>query len=326
MTEVPSSVTADVSDVPSFGTAANGPPTFPRAPHHHDLRRARPARRRRLADWCATVAMVGAFVLVAIPLVLVVGYVVRRGSAVVDLPFLTEEIPRSYRADGPGMGPAVVGTLLVTGCAALLAIPTGVLGAIYLSEYGRGSRLAGVVRFLTDVMTGVPSIVAGLFVYTVWVTRFEAQTGFAASLALACLMLPVVVRSTEEMLRLVPDDLRAASHALGARVWRTTLGVVVPAALPGIISGAMLAIARAAGETAPIVLVAGITFRTNWDLFEGQNTTLAAQIFRNAVRPFEGAQDRAFGAAFTLIVIVFAFTVAARVLSSRFAPGAGRPG
>ena len=274
--------------------------------------------RRRWANRMANVGMVGAFFVAAIPLALVIGYVVAKGGQVLDIPFLVEDIPGSYQRIGPGMGPAIVGTIVITGAASALSIPLGILGAVYLNEYGKQNRLARLIRFLTDVMTGVPSIVMGVFIYIIWVLQFEAQTGIAGALALACLMLPIVVRTTEEMLRLVPDELRQASTALGARTWRTTLTVVLPAALPGITSGAMLAVARAAGETAPIILVTGLTFGANWNLFEGQNTTLSAQIFRNAARPFEGAQLRAYGAALTLVAIVFLFTVLSRIVASRF--------
>lgn len=276
------------------------------------------APRRRAADVAATAAMVVSVLVAAVPLALIIGYVLVKGGSVVDMAFLTETIPNSYRRVGPGMGPAIVGTVLITGAASLLAIPFGVLGAVYLNEYGRDRRTARLIRFLTDVMTGVPSVVMGVFIYVVWVVPRASQTGFAGALALACLMLPIVVRTTEEMLRLVPDELRLASVALGARTWRTTLTVVLPAALPGITSGAMLAVARAAGETAPIILVTGLTFHTNWNLFDGNNTTLAAQIFRNASQPYDAAQARAYGAALTLIVLVFACTVIARVISARF--------
>lgn len=275
--------------------------------------------RRRFADLAATVAMIASFAVAAVPLAMIIGYVFSKGGRVLDLAFLTETIPNSYRRVGPGMGPAIIGTVLITAAASLMAIPLGVLGAIYLNEYGRQNGLARTIRFMTDVMTGVPSVVMGVFIYVVWVLRFNEQTGFAGALALACLMLPIVIRATEEMLKLVPDELRQASLALGARRWRTTLTVVLPAALPGITSGAMLAVARAAGETAPIILVTGLTFDTNWNLFEGDNTTLAAQIFRNAAQPYEGAQLRAYGAAFTLILLVFTCTIVARVISSRFA-------
>jgi len=274
--------------------------------------------RRRVTNVVATVAMVGSFAVAAIPLALIIGYVFVKGGQVVDLAFLTESIPNSYRRVGPGMGPAVVGTALITAAASALSIPLGVLGAIYLNEYGKQNRLARTIRFMTDVMTGVPSVVMGVFIYVVWVLRFKEQTGFAGALALACLMLPIVVRTTEEMLRLVPDELRLASLALGARQWRTTLTVVLPAALPGITSGAMLAVARAAGETAPIMLVTGLTYHANWNLFEGNNTTLASQIFRNAGQPYEAAQLRAYGAAFTLILLVFGCTLLARLISRRF--------
>jgi phosphate transport system permease protein len=276
------------------------------------------APRRRAADVAATAAMVVSVLVAAVPLALIIGYVLVKGGSVVDTAFLTETIPNSYRRIGPGMGPAIVGTVLITGAASLLAIPLGVLGAVYLNEYGRDRRTARLIRFLTDVMTGVPSVVMGVFIYVVWVVPRASQTGFAGALALACLMLPIVVRTTEEMLRLVPDELRLASVALGARTWRTTLTVVLPAALPGITSGAMLAVARAAGETAPIILVTGLTFHANWNLFDGNNTTLAAQIFRNASQPYDAAQARAYGAALTLIVLVFACTVLARVISARF--------
>lgn len=274
--------------------------------------------RRRMADAVATAAMVLAVLVAAVPLAMIIFYVVAKGGSVVDVAFLTETIPNSYRRIGPGMGPAIVGTVLITGAASLLAIPLGVMGAVYLNEYGGKSRPARVIRFMTDVMTGVPSVVMGVFIYVIWVVPRESQTGFAGALALACLMLPIVIRTTEEMLRLVSNDLRLASMALGARTWRTTLTVVLPAALPGITSGAMLAVARAAGETAPIILVTGLTFHTNWNLFDGNNTTLAAQIFRNATQPYDAAQARAYGAALTLIVLVFACTVVARLISSRF--------
>jgi phosphate transport system permease protein len=148
------------------------------------------------------------------------------------------------------------------------------------------------------------------------VLHFEKQTAFAGSLALAALMLPIVIRSTEEMLRLVPDELRQGSTAMGAHRWRTTVFVVLPAALPGITSGAMLAVARAAGETAPLIFTIGLTYTTSWKLFSA-NTALSAQIFKNASQPFPGAVDRAWGAALTLVALVFILTIAARILSSR---------
>jgi len=211
----------------------------------------------------------------------------------------------------------VLGTLLITGAATLIAVPLGVLGAVYLNEYGKKKRLASLIRFMTNVMTGVPSIVMGLFIYVTWVLRFGVS-GFAGSLALACLMLPVVIRSSEEMLKLVPDELRQASYALGNRKWRTILTVVLPAAVGGITSGCMLAVARAAGETAPLLFTIGFTTRFNPNIFTGANTALPVQIFRGALEPYDGIQQRAWAAALTLILIVFLFTVIARLISSRF--------
>ena len=283
-----------------------------------DLRGRSLGAGRRIRNNLATVAMALALLLAVIPLGLVVYYVIAKGAGVINADWFTEDIVNRARRAGGGMRPAIVGTLVITGAAALLAIPLGVLGAIYLNEYGKQKPLARVVRTMADVMTGVPSIVMGLFIYVTVVLVTKSQSGFAAALALACLMLPVVIRSTEEILRLVPDELRQASAALGARRWRTTLTVVLPAALSGITSGAMLAIARAAGETAPVVVTAGLTFGTNWSL-AGPNTALPVQIFSNASQPFAPAQDRAWGAALTLMVIVLTFTIIARLISSRFA-------
>jgi phosphate transport system permease protein len=281
---------------------------------------ARPPFRRRVADHVATALMVASAIVTGIFLVAVVSYLVQKGADIISWEFLTEDIPRNARVSGGGIWPAIVGTFVITAAAAVLAIPLGILGAVYLNEFGKQNRLATFIRFMSDVMTGVPSIVMGLFIYTIWVVRVKEFSGLAAALALACLMLPIVIRSTEEMLKLVPDELRHASQALGARTWRTTLTVVLPAALSGIVSGCMLAIARAAGETAPIVFVAGIVFESNWSL-SGQNVALPVLIFRNASQPFPGAQERAWGAALTLVAIVFAFTLLSRLVSRRFSTG-----
>ncbi|MEW6152780.1 MAG: phosphate ABC transporter permease PstA [Actinomycetota bacterium] len=272
---------------------------------------------RRYRNRLATLLICGAVVIAAVPLGLVLMYVIRKGGAIVDVPFLTRDIPVSSRRPGPGMGPAIVGTLLITLGAAAMAIPLGVFAAVYVNEYGKGSRFAAAVRFLSDVMAGVPSIVMGLFIYTVWVITF-GQSGFAGAMALGALMLPIVIRSTEAMLKLVPNDLREGSAALGATRSRTILTVVLPAALPGITSGALLAIARAAGETAPLLFTIGAARTLNLSLFEGVNTALSTQIFANAQQPFLPAQDRAWGAALTLIVLVLVLTVLGRLISSRF--------
>lgn len=275
------------------------------------------SRMRKARNATATVLVWFAVLLAVAPLGLVMYHVLRKGLAAMSLDFFTKPIPITSRLPGPGMGPAIVGTLLITGAATALAVPLGVLAAIYLNEYGKRNRLATVIRFLSDVMAGVPSIVMGLFIYTVWVLRF-GQAGIAGALALACLMLPIVIRTTESILALVPVDLREASAALGATPSRTILGVVLPAALPGITSGALLAVARAAGETAPLLFTIGAAREINLHLTRGANTALSAQIFGNAQLPFVGAQQRAWGAALTLIALVVLLTTIARVVSARF--------
>lgn len=282
-----------------------------------DLSRGALSKRRRIVDGLAQGAIWFAVALAVIPIALVMYYVIAKGAKVIDYGFLTGRLPRQLANPGGGIGPAIAGTLLMTGIASLVAIPLGVLGAIYLNEYGKQNALARTIRVMANVMTGVPSVVMGLFIYTAVVLSTE-QSGLAGALALACLMLPVVIRSSEEMLRLVPDELRQASLALGARKWRTILTVVLPAAISGIASGSLLAVARAAGETAPIVLVVGLTNRINWSL-EGSNTALPVQIYRNATEPFQAATDRAWGAALTLVVLVLAFTLIGRLVASRFA-------
>jgi phosphate transport system permease protein len=282
------------------------------------LLEATTSRSRRVRDRLATVWMVGALVVAVVPLAWVVGYVLVKGLASLDAAWFTEELTATTRREGGGMGPAIVGTLVITAGATAMAVPLGILGAIYLNEYGGTGVLARVIRFMSDVMTGVPSIVMGLFIYTVYTINF-GQEGFGGALALACLMLPIVIRSTEEMLKLVPDELRQGSYALGNRKWRTIISVVLPAAFGGITSGVMLAIARAAGETAPLIFTIGAARSFNVNLFEGQMTALSTQIFSNARVPFPAAQDRAWGAALTLVAIVFVFTVAARIVAARVA-------
>ena len=279
---------------------------------------ARLLRRRRMINRGVTGLVFACAVLAAIPLVAIVFYVLKKGGGVIDMEFLTEDIPIVTRSIGPGMGPAIVGTLIITGVATAMAVPLGILAAVYLNEYGKNNRLAQIIRTMSDVMTGVPSIVMGLFIYTIWVINF-GYSGFAGSLALACLMLPVVIRSTEEILRLVPAGLREASLALGASRARTILTVVLPAAIPGITSGALLAVARAAGETAPLLFTIGASRKVNLSVFDGANTALPSQIFRNATQPFPGPIDRAWGAALTLIALVMLLTIVARVITKRFA-------
>jgi phosphate transport system permease protein len=275
-------------------------------------------RRRRLFNNGFTGVVFASVAIATVPLIAIMFYVLKKGAGVISLDFLTKDIPILTRSVGPGMGPAIVGTLLITGTATLIAVPLGILAAVYLNEYGKQNRLAQVIRTMSDVMTGVPSIVMGLFIYTIWVLRY-GLSGFAGSLALACLMLPIVIRSTEEILRLVPAGLREASLALGASRARTIMTVVLPAAIPGITSGALLAVARAAGETAPLLFTIGASRQVNLHVLDGANTALSTQIFRNATQPFPGAVDRAWGAALTLIVMVVLLTILARIVTKRFA-------
>ena len=279
-----------------------------------DLRRRRSWRTTK--NDLATLVLALAVLVVAVPLVLVLWSVIHKGIGVAtrDFPkFFTETIPVVSRRKGPGMGPAIVGTLFVTGGATLIAVPLGILGAVYLHEYGGNSKFARLVRFMAMVMTGVPSIVMGLFVYLVWTLRF-GYSAFGGALALACLMLPVVIGSTEQMLRLVPNGLREGAYALGASKARVIMTVVLPAALSGIVSGTLLAVARAAGETAPLLFAVGAASKYNTSFFSDANTALSVQIFGNANSSFVYAQERAWGAALTLVALTFLATLAARLL------------
>jgi phosphate transport system permease protein len=282
-----------------------------------DLRE--PAGWRRTKNNIATVLMWSAFVITLVPLGFVLYTVISKGASAITWQFLSTGpiAPNVLPVTVGGMEPAIIGTLEITALAAVIAVPLGVLGAVYLNEYGGNRVLAQVIAFMSDVMTGVPSIVMGLFIFTIWVLHF-GYSGLAGAFALACLMLPVVIRSSYEMLRLVPDPLREASYALGATKARVTLTVVLPSAVGGIVSGALLAIARAAGETAPLLFTIFTVETTNPNVFSGANTALATQIFSNATQPYIGAQDRAWGAALTLIAIAFILMIIARTVTARF--------
>jgi phosphate transport system permease protein len=281
-----------------------------------DLREPRTWRRAK--NRIATILMVLSFVLVIIPLGFVLFTVVAKGASIISWQFLTSSIPPSVLpANIGGLGPAVLGTLLITGLATVIAVPVGVLGAIYLNEYGGRGLLARFIGFMADVMTGVPSIIMGLFIFSIWVLHF-GYSGLAGALALGCLMLPVVIRSTYEMLRLVPNSLREGAYALGSTKARVTVTVVLPAALGGIVSGALLAVARAAGETAPLLFTVLTVTAANPNVFSGSNTALPLQIFSNASQPYTGAQARGWGAALTLIAIAFILMIAARLITARF--------
>ncbi|HET9656290.1 MAG TPA: phosphate ABC transporter permease PstA [Kineosporiaceae bacterium] len=272
--------------------------------------------RRRAVDRFFTTLVYGAFGLALLPLLSVAYTVVSRGAGVVSAEFLTHSLRNIGPKDaGGGIYHGMIGTLEQAAITSLISIPIALLVAVYLVEYGRG-RLARVVTFFVDVMTGIPSIVAGLFLFTVWVLMLGLhRAGFPAALALAILMIPTVVRSTEEMLKLVPDELREASLALGVPKWRTVLRVVLPTALPGIVTGVMLGIARVIGETAPLLLLVGATDSINPDPFNGPQTALPMIIFDQAARPQDAAVARAWGAALVLIVIVMLLNLIARTVA-----------
>ncbi len=287
-------------------------------PQQPDLRE--PKGWRRTKNRIMTTLMVIAFVIALVPLGFVLVTVIAKGASVISWSFLTSgPIPGIVVPTGVGgMGPAVLGTIEITALATVMAVPLGILGAIYLNEYGGRNWLAALIGFMSDVMTGVPSIIMGLFIFTIWVLHF-GLSGLAGAFALGCLMLPIVIRSSYEMLRLVPDSLREGSYALGATKARVTVTVVLPAAIGGIVSGALLAVARAAGETAPLLFCIGAAASANPNVFSGANTALPAQIFANANQPYTGAQARGWGAALTLIAICFILMIAARLVTARFA-------
>ena len=273
---------------------------------------------RRTSNRIVTTLMVISFVVVLIPLGFVLVTVIAKGASIISWSFLTSGIPPNVApANVGGIGPAVLGTIEITALATIMAVPLGILGAIYLNEYGGKNWLAALIGFFSDVMTGVPSIIMGLFIFSIWVLHF-GFSGFAGALALGCLMLPVVIRSTYEMLRLVPNALREGSYALGATKARVTVTVVLPAAIGGIVSGALLAVARAAGETAPLLFTILTVTAANPNVFKGANTALPSQIFVNASSPYTGAQARGWGAALTLIAICFILMIVARFVTARF--------
>jgi phosphate transport system permease protein len=272
--------------------------------------------RRRAIDRLATTLIYTSFVLALVPLVAIIAQVLIKGLSVINAEFLTHSLRNIGPNDaGGGIYHGIIGTLEQAFVTSLMAVPLAVLTAIYLVEYGRG-MLARLVTFFVDVMTGVPSIVAGLFIYTIWVLALGFQrSGFAATFALAILMIPVVVRSTEEMLKLVPNELREASLALGVPRWRTIAKIVLPTALPGIITGIMLGVARVMGETAPLLLLTGFTTSINTNLFKGPQAALPLIIFDQAGRPSDVAVARAWGTALVLIVIVMLLNLVGRLVA-----------
>ncbi|MER5226276.1 phosphate ABC transporter permease PstA [Streptomyces flaveus] len=281
--------------------------------------------KRQAKDRVATSVVWVAFLLAVVPLVSLVWTTVSRGVKVLDVYFLTHSMGVVTDTEvGGGINHAIIGTAQQVGLATLIGAPIGVLTAIYLVEYGRG-KLAKSVTFFVDVMTGIPSIVAGLFILSIMLILEMSYFGFAGSLALAILMMPVVVRSTEEMLKLVPNELREASLALGVPKWRTIIKVVVPTSIGGITTGIMLAVARIAGETAPILLlVFGADF-INTNPFEGAQQALPLYIYQQYGAGEAAAYDRAWAASLVLIAIVMILNLAARGIARWKAPkAAGR--
>ncbi|MDN3297380.1 phosphate ABC transporter permease PstA [Streptomyces ficellus] len=280
--------------------------------------------RRQAKDRLATSVVWVCFVLAVVPLLSLVWVTVSRGIKVLDGYFLTHSM-----AGVPGFEPgggvyhALIGTLEQVGLATLVSAPIGLLTAVYLVEYGKGS-LAKAVTFFVDVMTGIPSIVAGLFILSIMLIAGLAPSGLMGALALAILMIPVVVRSTEEMLKLVPNELREAALALGVPKWRVILKVVIPTAVGGITTGVMLAIARIAGETAPIMLLVFGSQLINTNPFEGAQSSLPFYIWEQYRVGNEASYDRAWAAALVLIAFVMILNLVARGIARWKAPKTGR--
>jgi phosphate transport system permease protein len=276
------------------------------------------APRRRRADVLMRALLPAGTVVALVPLVLVVYYLLEQGLGALSWDFFATDPTGRFLGPPGGVKSAIVGTILIVGLASVIAIPVGVGVALYLVEYGKKSIFSQFVRYFVDVMTGVPSIVFGLFIYIVLVlTGIGGNfTAWKGSVALALLMLPVVTRSAEVVLLLVPNSLREAALALGAPRWRVVFKIVLPTALPGIVTGSMLAVARGAGETAPLLFTAFAVNATSWDL-GGQMNSLPIQIFNDVRQPQANIVERAWGAALTLVAMVLILTLIARLIQRR---------
>jgi phosphate transport system permease protein len=268
---------------------------------------------RRIKNHIAALFFVTSFLIALVPLVWVLWVVIQRGWYAIIQPgwwshSLRGVLPEQFSG---GVYHALYGTVVQAGVAAILAVPLGFMTAVYLAEY-RSNRLARFTSFMVDVLAGLPSVVAALFIFSLWIaTAGFQQSAFAVSLALVLLMLPIVVRSTEEMLKLVPDDLREASYALGIPKWKTIMRIVVPVAMPGIISGVLLAIARVMGETAPVLVLVGYSRAINFDMFNGNMASLPLLIYTELNNPEHAGFLRVWGAALTLIIVVAVVYLAA---------------
>ncbi|MGO4342631.1 phosphate ABC transporter permease PstA [Phycicoccus sp. Soil748] len=304
---------AGATSAATTGAAATPPSTRGTAPTELGHK----ARGRAVKDQLARVVMWAAFLLALVPLVWILWTVGSKGyHLLLDAQWWTNsQRGITSRREGGGAVHAIQGTLIQGLTTAAISVPIGILTAIYLVEYGRG-RLAKAVSFMVDILTGVPSIVAGLFVYALWVTTFGLQrVGFAVCLALVLLMIPVVVRSTEEMLKLVPNELREASYALGVPKWKTIMKVVLPTAFSGIVTGVLLGLARVMGETAPLLILGPYTKSIATDLFGGLMPTLPTMINQDRTEVLQPAVDRMWASALTLILIVLLLNVAGRVVA-----------
>jgi len=273
--------------------------------------------RRRFTDLTATVLVTLSVLVALVPLVWVLWTVIARGlPALMSQTWFTHSLSGlSASAEGGGVYHALIGTLLQGLVCAALAVPIGLFVAVYLVEYAGNSKLGKLTTFMVDILSGVPSIVAALFIYALWIATFGfPKSAFAVSLALVLLMVPVVVRSTEEMLRIVPNDLREASYALGVPKWKTIARIVVPTALPGIITGVMLALARVLGETAPLLILVGYAPFINFNLFGGEMGTLPGVMVAEMNNPTDAGSNRIWGAALTLILLIAILNIIAKVI------------
>jgi phosphate transport system permease protein len=284
--------------------------------------------RRKAVDRLVTGVVTVAFLIAMVPLISVAITVISLGAPNWSAEFFSSSM-RNVVGEGGGALHAIMGTIEITLAAAVISIPIGLFTAVYLIEYGKNNRLARAITFLVDVMTGIPSIVAGLFAYALFALFLGpgVRLGIIGAVALAVLMIPVVVRSTEEMLRLVPNELREASYALGVPKWLTILKVVLPTSIAGITTGVMLAISRVIGETAPLLITAGFTASMNYDLFSGRMQTLPVFTYTQYMNqgiPAEAYVGRAWASALTLIVIVMLLNLVARTVAKIFAPKTGR--
>ena len=283
--------------------------------------------RRSITDQVVTMLIWLALVIALTPLALLLWNVIVQGASQMNLRFLTWSM-RNVVGETGGIAHAIWGTVLITFAATVIAVPIGLMTSIYLVEYAGSNRLGHWIRFMVDVMTGIPSIVAGLFAFALFALFFgpSVRMGFGGAVALSILMIPIVVRSSEEMLKLVPNDLREAAYALGVPKWRTITKVVLPTATSGIITGVTLAIARIIGETAPLLIIAGFSDSVNTNLFSERMMTLPVFIYYNITKTSPDAEllaDMAWGAAFVLTVIVLTLNLIARLAGRWLAPKRG---